>query len=111
MTEEKLIITFSEEKFEMKNALISGRNNDFFGSPISIYCGALDLEEIHHSLFYIHRAVLKLLLDEFDFPLDECDDFLLSAVSEALTKEWNVRNGMKENVAVNKVVKFRKNQK
>jgi hypothetical protein len=96
-------------QIEMKNALVSGRLDDFAKSPTSLYSGLLDLEEIHEAAFYAHRAVLKLLLDEFDFSLDDAESFLLSAVSEAVTKEYNVRVSGISDADVTKVVKDYRN--
>jgi hypothetical protein len=105
-------IQFNNESFEMKNALIAGRNDDYFGSPTSCYIGSLNPDEIHSALYFTHRAVIRLLCDQFNVPLDEVDDFLLSALSEALTKEYNNRIKGEDDMDVRKTVKYnKKNQK
>lgn len=81
------------DELEMKSALISGRSSDSVESPMSLYCGILDLEEIHTALFYAHRAVLKILSEEFSIPMSEAESFIISAATEAIIKEYNVQNG------------------
>lgn len=105
-------VTFSGETMEFSSALFGGAANDFVNSPLSVYCGSLDLDELHNALFYINRTVLKVLIDELEIPLDECDEFLFSAVMEALTKEYNVRHGGNPDMHIRKTVKYRgKDQK
>lgn len=100
-------IIFADESFTLKSALISGKHNDFH--PTSIYCGELDFDEIHSALYYANRAVIKLLTEHFGVPFDNVDDFLLSALSEAMTKEWNVMNSGDSDTEVRKTI-IRKTQ-
>ena len=85
----KIKISYADERLELRNALISGRQVD--GSPTSCFIGSIDLDEIHSSLYYSQRAIIRLLTEQFDVPLEEVDSFLLSALAEALTKEYNNR--------------------
>lgn len=103
------ITAFTGEIFRMKSALISGVMNDGTISPMSLYSGTLDLEEVHNALFYANRAVIKILMDEFGIPLDCAEEFLGSAVSEAVTEEYNARSQGNMDVDVRKV--FRENRK
>lgn len=103
------ITAFTGEIFRMRSALISGVMNDDLDTPTSLYSGTLDLEEVHTALFYANRAVIKILMDEFGIPLDCSEEFLLSAVSEAVTEEYNARSKGNLDVDVRKV--FRENKK
>lgn len=103
------ITAFTGEIFRLQNALISGVTNDEMKSPMSLYSGTLDLEEIHNALFYANRAIIKVLMDEFGIPLDCSEEFLLSAVTEAVTEEYNSRSTGNLDVDVRKV--FRENRK
>jgi hypothetical protein len=89
MIKDPIKVEYSVEKFEMQSALISGKVNDYIGTPTSVYCGPLNLDEIHTALYYTNRTVIRLLVDEFGIDIDRVDEFILSALSEALTKEWN----------------------
>lgn len=105
------ITAFTGEIFRMESALISGVMNDEIASPMSLYSGKLDLEEVHSALFYANRAVIKILMDEFGIPLDCSEEFLLSAVTEAVTEEYNSRSTGNLDVDVRKVLREnRKNQ-
>jgi hypothetical protein len=106
-TSRPIEIKFQNELIRMENVLIAGQEADGENST-SMYIGHLDLDELHNALFYIHSGVIKILVSELGIPLDNCDDFLLSAMTEALTREWNVQNGHAPDVAVSKVIKYRK---
>jgi hypothetical protein len=95
-------ITFNDELVRMNSALIAGKETA--GTHTSMYVGPLNLNELHNTLFLINTGVLKILTQELDIDLDDCDDFLLSAISEAITYEWNVQRG-KANAP--RVVKYR----
>ena len=88
MTNEFKIIA-GNESYILKSAIISGKLDNFLNSPISMYGGAVDLNEVHNALYYANRTVVRLLVDEFKIPLEKVDDFLVSALSEALIKEYN----------------------
>lgn len=94
------------ESVELKSALISGRTNDFYGSPLSCYAGSLEIEELHTALYFAHRAIIRILCDELEVPIEKIDDFLLSALSEALVKEQNNRMTGESDLNVSKKVKF-----
>ena len=100
-------IKFQDELIKMENVLIAGKEANGENST-SMYIGHLDLDELHNALFYINSGIIKILTGELDIPLDNCDDFLLSAISEALTREWNVQHGHAPDVAVSKIIKYRK---
>lgn len=106
------ITAFTGETFEMRSALISGiAPNQGHFMPLSLYSGALDLEELHDAIFYANRAMLKVLMDEFGIPLSNSEEFLLSAVTEAVTAEYNARASGKSDVDIKKVVRHtRKSQ-
>lgn len=82
-------ITVGDESYLLKSAIISGKMDNIFDSPVSMYGGPIDLDELHTALYYTNRTVIKLLVDEFGIPLEKTDDFLVSAMSEALVKEYN----------------------
>jgi hypothetical protein len=109
MNDKKLRIQFADENFELRGALISGKDSGIFGQPISLYCGPLDLDEIHSALYYANRAVVRMLTEEFGVEFDQVDSFLLSAVAECMTKELNVRANGQEDLDVRKSVKYRGN--
>src|SRR6476620_12615011 len=99
-------IEIAGESVELKSALIAGRTNDFYASPLSCYAGALDPDELHSALYFAHRAIIRILCDELNVPLDKIDGFLLSALTEALTKEYNNRATGESDLNVSKKVKF-----
>ena len=98
------ITAFTGEVIELDSALISGVTSEH-DSPLSLYSGRLDLEEIHNALFYANRAILKVMMDEFGIPLANSEDFLLSAVTEAVTAEYNARVSGNIDVDIKKVVR------
>jgi hypothetical protein len=104
----KIKVVFADEIMTLENALISGKLTD--GSPTSCYIGSIDPDEIHNYLYYAHRAIIRLLVDQFDVPFDEVDNFLLSALAEALTKEYNNRAKGESDMHVRASFKI-KNQK
>jgi hypothetical protein len=100
-------IKFQNEIIKLESALIVGKENESENTN-AMYIGSLNFDELHNALFYVNVTVLKILTGEMGVPLDECDDFLLSAMSEALTRQWNVENGHVPDVEVSKVTKFRR---
>jgi hypothetical protein len=100
-----LTVTFDNEKFNLSSALIGGKIDDFVGNPTSLYCGHLDFDEIHSALYYSNRAVIKILVEQLGVPFSEVDDFLLSALSEAMTKEWNNLNSGESDTESRKIIK------
>lgn len=107
MNENMIQVRYQDELIELENALLAGKEADG-RTTTAMYMGRLDLDELHNALFYINTGVLKILSEQLEIPLENCDDFLLSAVSEALTKEWNVQNGNVPDVNVSKVIRYRK---
>jgi hypothetical protein len=104
----RINILFADEHMTMDNALIAGRLAD--GSPTSCYIGSISPDEIHSCLYYAQRAIIRLMVDQFEVPLDDVDSFLLSALSEALTKEYNNRAKGESDMEVRASVKFKKSQ-
>ena len=98
-------IRFKNEVVRMESALIAGKETG--EDCTSMYVGPLNLDEIHKALFLVNTGVLKVLTRELGINLDDCDDFLLSAMSEALTYEWNVQRGKASNTDVPRIVKYR----
>jgi hypothetical protein len=98
-------VTYGQETMHLKNVLLGGRIDDYHEQPTSFYGGVLDLDEIHNSLHHIIRAVIKMLTSEFEIPLEEVDDFVLSALAEAITKEWNVIHSGHSDVDIQKITK------
>lgn len=103
MKAKKTTVTFSGETFDLKNALIAGRMDD--GTPTSMFSGVLDLDEIHTLLYFANRTVTKMLVEEFNIPLELAEEFLSSAVSEACTQEFNVRARGVEDVEIQKIIR------
>ena len=99
-------IFFADERMKLDNALIAGRLED--GSPTSCYIGSIDPDEIHSCLYYSQRAIIRLLTDQFKVPLEEVDSFLLSALAEALTKEYNNSIKGENDMDIRASMKFRK---
>jgi hypothetical protein len=100
-------VKFENELINLESALIVGK--EVGGTKnTAMYVGSLDFDDIHSVLFYVNTSVLKILTGQMGIDLDDCDDFLLSAMSEAITKEWNVQNGHAQDVEMQKVVKFRR---
>lgn len=85
----ELKVIANNETFTLGYGLVSGALKEGNQPPVSLYCGPVDLESVHLALYYANRTVLRLLVDEFNVPLDKTDDFLVSAMSEALVKEYN----------------------
>jgi hypothetical protein len=109
MTEKRTIeIHFQGEKIIMDNALIAGKESSQLHYT-AMYGGSLDLDELHNLLFYAQSTVIKILTGQFDIPFEHVDDFLLSAMSEAITKEWNVMQGKARDVDIERVSKYRNN--
>jgi hypothetical protein len=100
-------ITCQDVEIELESALITGKEADGL-SYTAMYMGRLDLDELHNALFYANTGILKILTEQLDIPLENCDDFLLSAISEALTRQWNVQHGHAPDVNISKVIKYRK---
>ena len=107
MNERVIRITCQDELIELESALIAGKEADG-RSTTAMYMGRLDLDELHNALFYANTGVLKILTEQLEIPLENCDDFLLSAISEALTRQWNVQHGNAPDVNVSKVIKYRR---
>jgi hypothetical protein len=107
MNERVIQVKCGDELVELENALIAGKESDGL-STTALYMGRLDLDELHNALFYANTGVLKILTEQFEIPLENCDDFLLSALSEAFTRELNVQHGHAPDVNVSKVIKYRK---
>ena len=107
MNERVIQVKCENELIELESALIAGKEADGL-SYTAMYMGRLDLDELHNALFYANTGIIKILTEQLEIPLDDCDDFLLSALSEALTREWNVKNGHAPDVNVSKVIKYRK---
>jgi hypothetical protein len=102
-------VEYEDEKFEMKSGLFAGRLNDAEGSPTACYIGRIEPEDIHNALYYIHRSVIKIMVDQFDVPLSVVDDFLISALSRAVTQERAIRILGKSDLSSEKTVKFKNN--
>jgi hypothetical protein len=107
MNERVIQVKCGDELVELENALIAGKESDGL-STTALYMGRLDLDELHNALFYANTGVLKILTEQFEIPLENCDDFLLSALSEAFTRELNVQHGHAPDVNISKVIKYRK---
>jgi hypothetical protein len=99
-------ITFKDEFMRMEDILIAGRDVDT-GNYTTMFIGDLDLNELHNALFYINTGVIKILTNELGISLDDCDDFMISSISEALTREWNVQRGSYTESGVSRVIKYR----
>lgn len=107
MSERVIQVKCGNELVELENALIAGKEADG-RSTTAMYMGRLDLDELHNALYYANTGVIKILTEQLEIPLENCDDFLLSALSEALVREYNVQNGHAPDVNFSKVIKFRK---
>jgi hypothetical protein len=105
MTNRQVEVKFSDETTKLESALIAGKESN--GGSISMYVGPLDLDELHHNLFLVNTGVIKILTRELGVKLDDCDDFLISAITEALVYEWNTEKGHVPNPEFSKVVKYR----
>ena len=105
---DKLIhVRFDDETLSLESALIAGKEPD--NNNISMYVGPLSLDDLHQNLFLINSGIIKILTKELGVSLDNCDDFLLSAVTEALVYEWNIQKGKTSDSGSSKVVKYRDN--
>jgi hypothetical protein len=105
---DKLVeVTFDNEVLKLESSLVAGKELD--GANISMYVGPLDLDILHHNLFLVNSGVLKILTKELGVSLDNCDEFLLSALTEALVYEWNIYKGKVCDSGSSKVVKYRDN--
>ena len=71
-----------------------------------MYVGPLALDDLHHNVFLINSGVIKILTRELGIKLDDCDDFLISAITEALVYEWNTEKGHVPNPEFSKVIKY-----
>jgi len=107
MNERVIQVRCGDEIVELENALIAGKESDGL-STTAMYMGRLNLDEIHSALYYANTGVIKILTEQLDIPLDNCDDFLLSALSEALTRQYNVQHGHAPDVNISKVIKYRR---
>lgn len=105
MINKNIEIRFNGETVRMESALIAGKETR--ENNTSMYIGPLNLDEIHNALFLVNTGVLKILTRELGVELDDCDDFLLSAMSEALTYEWNAQRGKVPDVDASKVIRYR----
>jgi hypothetical protein len=100
-------IKFDNDVLKLDSTLVAGKEHN--GSNISMYIGPLDFDLLHHNLFLINSGVIKILTKELGVSLDNCDEFLLSALTEALVYEWNLHKGKVSNSETSKVVKYRNN--
>lgn len=105
---DKLVeVKFDNETLSLESVLIAGKEPD--NANVSMYVGPLDLDILHHNLFLINSGVIKILTKELGVNLDNCDEFLLSAITEALVYEWNIQKGKTSDSGSSKVVKYRDN--
>ena len=86
MIDKQIHVRFDNETLRLESALIAGKEPD--SNNISMYVGPLSLDDLHQNLFLINSGIIKILTKELGVNLDNCDDFLLSAVTEALVYEW-----------------------
>lgn len=107
MIDKQIHVRFDNETLRLESALIAGKEPD--SNNISMYVGPLSLDDLHQNLFLINSGVIKILTKELGVNLDNCDDFLLSAVTEALVYEWNLHKGKTSDSGSSKVVKYRNN--
>ena len=104
MINRQVEVRFSDETTKLESALIAGKEPN--GGNISMYVGPLALDDLHHNLFLISSGVIKILTRELGIKLDDCDDFLISAITEALVYEWNTEKGHVPNPEFSKVIKY-----
>jgi hypothetical protein len=110
MNKKNVEIRFENETVtNMESALITGKELGKGRSSTSMYIGPLHPDDLHDALFLANTGVIKILTEEMGVDLDDCDDFLLSAMSEALTYEWNVKRGRASDNNFSKVIKYRNN--
>jgi hypothetical protein len=100
-------VKFDNDILNLECAIVAGKEQD--SANISMYVGPLDLDLLHHNLFLVNSGVIKILTRELGISLDNCDEFLLSALTEALVYEWNLHKGKVSNSETSKVVKYRDN--
>lgn len=101
-------IEFETEKMRLDTMLVGGR--DISGRPTSCYIGSLTPEDIHNCLFYANRAIIKLFTEKFDVPFEETEKFIMSALTEALTKEYNDKLKGYSDLEARTEMKFKKSQ-
>ena len=102
-------VQYETEKMDLDIMLVGGRNTD--GYPTSAYIGPLFPDDIHNCLYYANRAIIKLFANQFKVPWDDIDTFMLSALSEAMTKEFNDQRLGRSDLEARTSIKFNKNQK
>ena len=101
-------IEFETEKMNLDTMLVGGR--DVSGRPTSCFIGSLHPEDIHNCLFYANRAIIKLFTEKFHVPFEEAEKFIMSALTEALTKEYNDKITGYSDLEARTEMKFRKSQ-
>ena len=101
-------VLFEGERMDLDIMLIGGR--DITGRPTSAYIGPLNPDDIHNCLYYANRAIVKLFVEKFHIPFNEVDSFMISALTEALTKEYNDQNSGHSDLESRTSLRFNKNQ-
>jgi hypothetical protein len=85
-------VLYENERMDLEIMLVGGKTSD--GYPTSAYIGPLHPDDIHNCLYFANRAIIKLFANQFKVPWDDIDSFMISALSEAMTKEFNdYKNG------------------
>jgi hypothetical protein len=102
-------IQFEDERMNLDIMLVGGR--DISGHPISAYIGPLNPDDIHTCLYFANRAIIKLFVEKFQIPFDDVDSFMISALTEALTKEFNESRLGYSDIQTRTSIKFNKNHK
>jgi hypothetical protein len=102
-------VQYETERMNLDIMLVGGR--DVTGHPTSAYIGPLNPDDIHNCLYYANRAIIKLFVNHFHVPFDDVDNFMISALSEAMTKEYNDHRAGRSDLEARTSIKFNKNQK
>jgi hypothetical protein len=103
----KTFVDVCGEKYNLRNALVSGLDEKD-GSPVTLYSGNLDIDEIYTLFYYANRTIIKMLVNHFDIPLENADSFLVSAMTEALMKEYKISIGKEPDTDHQKVIRYEK---
>ena len=105
MNESKIYIDYLGESIVLRTALIGGWTDEKESKPITMFGGPLDIDDILHSMLYVNRATLKILLNQFDLKFDESVDILTKVLKESIVQELQSRIENESDVTVKTVVK------
>lgn len=82
-----IVIRVGTEEIKAKNVFIGGFKDDGSEDIIACYGGVLDPAEMGLSLMHLHRATMRIMVNQLRMPLDKAEEFMLLCLAEAVRRE------------------------